>query len=111
MARKESYIVHSKTKRPHNPARCWHNIAPDKLHAAAAANADYYFQYIIDGKVYQYSYPARELLEIFQRKNVRIKTNWQGKKWDFFGEYQTGRLFRNVSSSDTEILVQLHCND
>lgn len=108
MFRTGSFIVSSKTKRPQNPARCWHNIDTEKLEHAASVNADYTFLYTIDNQVFRYSYPARDLLAIFKQKEVRIKANKLGEQWDFYGEYKTGRLFRNLRPTDREVVVQLN---
>lgn len=108
MFRTRPFIVRSKTKRPENPARCWHDINTKKLEYAASLNSDYTFEYTIDNQVFRYSYPARDLLTIFQQKSVRIKDNESGYQWSFFGEYQTGRIFRDVTPNDRDVVVQLN---
>lgn len=102
-----NYIVRSQTRRPENHTRCWHNIALGKLERAAKENAMYVFIYTIDGKKYSYRYPARELLDIFERKCVSVKVNKCGKTWNFFGNYRTGALYRSLTSPDKATLVTL----
>lgn len=106
--RKIEYIVKSNTPTGNNPDRCWHNISPDKLSTAAAHDKMYGFTYNIGGKKYAYIYPARKLQEIFESKEVRIKKNRNGKMWDFFGDYRTGKLYRTISCNDTDVLVELN---
>ncbi len=105
--KKEQYIVVSKTPRKMNPARCWHNIDVHKLERAANFGAVYIFSYKINGEVYTYSYPARELQEIFQKEKVRIKQNVNNDAWDFFGDFRKGELYKNISQYDTEMIVRL----
>ena len=106
MHHKSPYIV--RCKKAQRKERCWHNVNIAKLNEAASRNSYYTFLYTIDDKSFKYDYPAGKLMEIFKHKEVRIKDN---DKWDFYGDYKTGKLYKNLNDASSAFIVQLNIAD
>lgn len=108
---KNDYKVTSSTCRIKEgyPHLCWMDIRVKKLHSAASENRDYLFVCHIGSESFEYTYPARKLLNIFEQKEVRIKSK-SYPRYTFFIEYASGILYHCLSDGlDEEDIICALC--
>lgn len=84
---------------------CWMEVSKEKLQKAIKERAIYYFYCSIGGELFLYSYPAADLLKVFEANHVRLRGE-RKRRYSFFIEYPTGRIVRSLSiADDAELTV------